>query len=192
MSGRYDRPLTPQQIAAVNDESIDFSDIPELDEGFWERAELVEPDRTDQITMRPMDPAAAAVVDRARAVLGDSLLGVVAFGSWARGEQTSTSDLDVLLIAGEGVPVSRALYRRWDARPGLFWDGHEVAPHFVRLPSGDAPVSGLWAEVARDGLILFERDLAVSRHLGNVRRRIARGELSVRKAGGQRYWVHEP
>ena len=54
MSGRYDRPLTPQQIAAVNDESIDFSDIPELDEGFWERAELVEPDRTDQITMRPV------------------------------------------------------------------------------------------------------------------------------------------
>ncbi len=52
MSGRYDRPLTPEQIAPVKDESIDFSDIPELDEEFWERAELVEPDRTDQITMR--------------------------------------------------------------------------------------------------------------------------------------------
>ena len=51
MSGRYDRPLTPEQIAAVKDGSIDFSDIPELDEEFWERAELVEPDRTDQITM---------------------------------------------------------------------------------------------------------------------------------------------
>ncbi len=66
MSERYDRPLTPEQIAAVKDESIDFSDVPELDEGFWERAEFGEPDRTDQITMRPMDPAAAAVVDRAR------------------------------------------------------------------------------------------------------------------------------
>lgn len=52
MSGRYDRPLSPEQIAAVKDEKIDFSDIPELDEEFWERAELVEPDRTDQITMR--------------------------------------------------------------------------------------------------------------------------------------------
>ncbi len=52
MSGRYDRPLTPEQIAAVEDDSIDFSDIPELDEEFWDRAELVEPDRTDQITMR--------------------------------------------------------------------------------------------------------------------------------------------
>ena len=52
MSGRYDRPLTPEQIAAVMDESIDFSDIPELGEEFWERAELGEPDRTDQTTMR--------------------------------------------------------------------------------------------------------------------------------------------
>ena len=50
---RYDNsPLTPEQIAAVKDESIDFSDIAELDEEFWKRAELVEPDRTDQITMR--------------------------------------------------------------------------------------------------------------------------------------------
>jgi len=139
-----------------------------------------------------MDPAVAAVVGRANSVLGDSLVGVVAFGSWARGEEASTSDLDVLLIAGEGVPVVRALYRRWDAGPGLSWDGHKVTPHFVRLPSSRAAVSGLWAEVARDGLVLFERGLAVSRHLANVRRRIARGDLSLRKAGGQRYWVHEP
>ena len=52
MSERYDRPLTPEQIAAVKDESIDFSDLPELDDDFWDRAELVEPDPTDQITMR--------------------------------------------------------------------------------------------------------------------------------------------
>ncbi|MCY3679064.1 MAG: BrnA antitoxin family protein [Gemmatimonadetes bacterium] len=51
MSG-HDSPLTPEQIAAVKDESIDFSDIAELDDGFWKQAELVEPDRTDQITMR--------------------------------------------------------------------------------------------------------------------------------------------
>ena len=133
-----------------------------------------------------MDPAVAAVVGRANSVLGDSLVGVVAFGSWARGEDTSTSDLDVLLIADEGVPVARALYRRWDAGPGLSWDGHDVTPHFVRLPSSGAAVPGLWADVARDGLILFERGLAVSRHLASVRRRIARGELSLRKAGTPR------
>ncbi len=51
MSG-YDKPLTPRQIATTKDESIDFSDIPELDETFWQQAELVEPDLTDQITLR--------------------------------------------------------------------------------------------------------------------------------------------
>ena len=49
---RYDSPLTPGRIAAIKDEDIDFSDIPELDETFWQRAELFEPDRTVQITMR--------------------------------------------------------------------------------------------------------------------------------------------
>lgn len=49
---RYDRPLTPEQIAATKDEDIDFSDIPELDETFWQQANLVDPDLTQQITMR--------------------------------------------------------------------------------------------------------------------------------------------
>ena len=52
MSGHGDDPLTPEQIATVEDESIDLSDIPELDDEFWERAVTVEPDRTDQITIR--------------------------------------------------------------------------------------------------------------------------------------------
>ena len=36
----------------IDDERIDYSDIPELDEDFWERAELVEPERTQQVTLR--------------------------------------------------------------------------------------------------------------------------------------------
>ena len=52
MSARYDSRISPEQIAAVKDADIDFSDIPELDEDFWKRAKLVEPDRTDQITIR--------------------------------------------------------------------------------------------------------------------------------------------
>ena len=49
---RYDKPLTSKQIAARREGDIDFSDIPELDETFWRNAELVEPDTTEQITMR--------------------------------------------------------------------------------------------------------------------------------------------
>lgn len=49
---RYDSPLTLEQIAAIKDEDIDFSDIPALDDTFWREARLVEPDRTEQVTMR--------------------------------------------------------------------------------------------------------------------------------------------
>lgn len=49
---KYSKPLTSGQIAATQDKNIDFDDIPELDERFWREAELVEPDRTEQITMR--------------------------------------------------------------------------------------------------------------------------------------------
>ena len=52
MSGHGDDPLTPDQIATVEDESIDFRAIPELDDECWEQAMIVEPDRTDQITIR--------------------------------------------------------------------------------------------------------------------------------------------
>lgn len=49
---RCDRPLAPAEIAAVKDEDIDFGDVPELDEAFWRQAEFVEPDLTEQITLR--------------------------------------------------------------------------------------------------------------------------------------------
>ena len=49
---KHDKPLTPGQIATVRDQDINFSDIPELDDDFWRNAELVEPDRTEQITLR--------------------------------------------------------------------------------------------------------------------------------------------
>ncbi|MDE2817822.1 MAG: BrnA antitoxin family protein [Chloroflexota bacterium] len=49
---QHHRPLTPRQIADAKDQDIDFSDIPEMDDDFWRNAELVEPDRTEQITLR--------------------------------------------------------------------------------------------------------------------------------------------
>ena len=52
MRKRYKRPMTPAEIAVVNDDEIDFSDVPELDEAFWKKARLVEPDRTQPVTLR--------------------------------------------------------------------------------------------------------------------------------------------
>lgn len=52
MTKRYARPMTPDEIAAVPDSEIDFSDVPELDEAFWANAKLIEPDRTQSVTLR--------------------------------------------------------------------------------------------------------------------------------------------
>ena len=136
-----------------------------------------------------VDEEASAIVERAGSILGGSLVGVVAFGSWVRGEHDVTSDFDVLLIAADDLPISRPLYRRWDEAPRLAWQGLQVEPHFVHLPpEGEVP-SGLWGEVATDGVVMFERGWEVSTRLAEVRRRIADGDIVRRLAQGRGYWV---
>ncbi|MCY4485076.1 MAG: hypothetical protein OXC12_19565 [Spirochaetaceae bacterium] len=50
---KHEDPLTPEQIAAVPDSAIDFSEVPELDEDFWREADLIPPDRTEPTQRGP-------------------------------------------------------------------------------------------------------------------------------------------
>lgn len=52
MRKRYKKELSINELAAVKDEDIDYSDIPRLDEKFWKNAKLVEPENTQQVTLR--------------------------------------------------------------------------------------------------------------------------------------------
>jgi hypothetical protein len=131
---------------------------------------------------------AAAAVARAATLVGRELVGVLAFGSWARGELAAASDVDLLVVAEPGVELTRELYRRWDAVP-LRWGGHPVDPHFVHLPPPEVRVAGVWAEAAIDGVVLFERDFRLSFRLVRVRRDIAAGRIVRRMAHGQPYWT---
>jgi len=127
-------------------------------------------------------------VNRAAMVVGDALLGVVVFGSWARREMGEKSDVDLLVIVERGREIDRGLYRTWDEAP-LLWNGHLVEPHFVHLPEPGSRLSGLWAEVAVDGVVLFDPDMRVSKRLVAVRREIASGRIYRRRSHGQSYWV---
>ncbi len=131
---------------------------------------------------------AAEVVQRASARFGTALRGIVVFGSWARDELADGSDLDLLVIVDDEVSIVRDLYRAWDGEP-LSWEGRRVEAHFVHLPGPGEPLTGLWAEAALDGVVLFEHDLTVSKRLAEVRRRIVAGELARRRVHGQPYWV---
>ena len=49
---KYKKPMTPEEIAQIEDSDIDFSDIPELDADFWNNAEIIQPDNTQPVTLR--------------------------------------------------------------------------------------------------------------------------------------------
>ncbi len=131
---------------------------------------------------------AAVVVARAAGIHGEALTAVAVFGSWARGRAGDTSDVDLLVVLAERVPIGRRAYDAWDQAP-LTWGGRPVEPHLVHLPAAGSRVSGLWAEVAIDGVILFERDYRLSRRLVPIREAIAEGRLVRRRVHGQTYWV---
>jgi predicted nucleotidyltransferase len=136
------------------------------------------------------DPAGpgAAVAVRAAASFGPDLVGVVLHGSWVRGEATSGSDIDALVVLEPSRPITRDLYRAWDRTP-LEHDGHAVEVHFVGLPAPDAEPGTVWLEVALDGMVVADRQGRIARYLAQVRRTIATGAMVRRSAHGQPYWT---
>lgn len=133
-------------------------------------------------------PAAAEAVGRAAELFGGDLVGVAVFGSWARQAATASSDVDLLIVVDDVVEITRGLYHRWDEKP-LYWGGHVVEPHFVHLGGGRKLAAGLWAEVAVDGVVLFDRGFELSRRLVHLRHDIVEGRIVRRQVHGQPYWV---
>ena len=133
------------------------------------------------------DADAVALMSRAAAVAGDALTGVLLHGSWVRGDATATSDVDAIVVVEPRVDLSRVLYRKWDEQP-VTWQGRQVDAHFVHPPD-DETTSGLWAEAAIDGLVLFDRGGRLAGALARVRRAIADGRIVRRVAHGQPYWA---
>ena len=53
---RYEGELTLEELAALPDDTIDFSDIPELDEEFWKNAVLTMPEQNKELISIRLDP----------------------------------------------------------------------------------------------------------------------------------------
>jgi hypothetical protein len=122
------------------------------------------------------------------------LVGLVLFGSAARGDATENSDVDLLVVMKPEVVIARALYRLWEEfcreYPGE-QDHSRISPHFVRLPERVRRAGGLWCEAALDGIVLWERERQVSRFLASVRNAMGHGKIRRRMLHGSPYWIKE-
>ncbi len=126
------------------------------------------------------------IVDRVVLESGDALAGLVIFGSYARGSEQATSDIDVLIVVDQ--PVTRSMYATWDAG-SIRLNGHVVEPHYVSMPDRAGPITSLWAEVAMEGAVAYDPSLRISRYLTHVRHAILNGGLVRRVAQGKPYWT---
>ena len=135
----------------------------------------------------PLRGDATALLSHASSVAGDGLQAVLLHGSWVRGEATAASDVDALIVVDESIELNRTLYRLWDAEP-IAWQERPVDGHFVHTPRVGT-FSGLWADAAIDGHVLFDRDGSVSEHLLRVRQAISEGRLVRRVVRGTPYWT---
>jgi predicted nucleotidyltransferase len=130
----------------------------------------------------------AALLAQAAKVAGSHLLGVIAHGSWVRGEARASSDIDVMVVVEPALHLTRGLYRDWDREtPTLL--GRTVDAHFVHLPAVPSRPSSVWCELAVEGLLLSDREGTIAGALIAVRRAIAQGQLVRRTAHGQPYWT---
>jgi predicted nucleotidyltransferase len=119
--------------------------------------------------------------------LGDDLEGLALFGSYARARQTENSDIDLLVVLNSSMTLDRDVYSHW--QPGKF-NGREVAPLFVQIPGEGENIGGLWFEVALDGIVIYDKDLQLSRFLAHARNLVAEGQVKRMVTHGHPYWVH--
>jgi len=115
----------------------------------------------------------------------NKVCAIVLFGSVVRKEETETSDIDLLLVLKEDIPINRELYREWDILPHV----KEISPHFIQIPKDPLEVSGLWYEVAMEGIVLWYSDMIIFQILQKLRTAIAEGKIKRMFSHGHPYWI---
>jgi len=124
------------------------------------------------------------IIKRATSEFGDAFVGLLLFGSRARGDAHETSDTDILLVVDQSVRVVREMYRMWD----------EILPAGISLSISSLPdaardAGSLWLECALDAKILYDPTGALRRRLDEIKEMIVSGVFVRRTTHGQGYWI---
>ncbi len=127
------------------------------------------------------------VVSALQEHLGPNLIAIVLFGSRARQESQGESDWDLLVIA-KGLP-SRAFPRHLYIKRILPPDWRGKASVLAKTPSEfEAGVSSLYLDIALDGVILYDTDNYIARHLASLKRLIESEKLYRERRGRDLVW----
>ena len=146
-----------------------------------------------KITSEDQQPSFQAKIAEQLVKVGIPLVGMVMFGSAARGEARDSSDIDLLLVVEREIPLSRELYRIWDTCLPKLGMNHETvskfSPQFVHLPGSPLEAGSLWFESAIEGLVLRDTEFRIGKFLSQVRLAILQGQIKRESSHGHNYWI---
>lgn len=126
----------------------------------------------------------AEVLQEAERTLGGNVVGLLLFGSQARGDTHDSSDTDLLLVVDSNIKIERASYRHWDkVLPP------DISLHITHLPTNASDAGSLWLECALDARILSDPSGRIASFLLRAKEYITSGRVVRRVTHGQGFWV---
>jgi predicted nucleotidyltransferase len=128
---------------------------------------------------------AYAVSPLVKKKFGASLIGILAFGSQVNGQAREQSDLDLLIVIENTIPIVRSLYRWWEESVPIA-EQLEINPHFVHV-SADTP-SGLWLEAALNHHMIYKKGQKLDKVMMQILERIREGQVERHWSNGHPYW----
>lgn len=129
------------------------------------------------------------LLDALRDTLGDGLLGVVLYGSHARGTARPDSDIDLLVIAEslpEGRPARSEFFVRLQFEAGYTYARASILGKTVAEFERTFPA--LFLDIGLDGLVLFDSHEYVSQRLARIRSVTREAGLVRQPLNGEFVW----
>jgi hypothetical protein len=128
--------------------------------------------------------ANSEMIDLATHEFGMKFLGLLLFGSQARGDAHDASDTDILMVVDDSIRIDRALYRVWDQRMP-----NNVSLQITHLPTTPRDAGSLWLECALDARIVHDPTGRIADFLAQAKEYITSGNVVRRTTHGQGFWV---
>jgi predicted nucleotidyltransferase len=134
----------------------------------------------------PAEQFENTIITKATHQFGSAFVGLLLYGSRARGDAYDTSDTDLMLVVDQSVKIERSLYRDWDA--ALPEDTSLMIAH---IPVTARDAGSLWLECALDARILYDPTGTLRMRLEEIKELILSGVFVRRTTHGQGYWISQ-